>query len=1493
MSIIFNPFTSTFDFIGSASVTSWKDPVATTADLPGGALDGDARVVLASSHVYIYSTGSSQWKDTGLTVAAFSGSSSSTGITIDNNIVGSVNSPTISLHAADNTNPGAVSTTTQTFAGDKTFNGEVIAAKSGTGLAVTHDASIGGNTTVSGTVYTNTLDTTEVGGSDTLAIGTTNADIINIGSSGITVNVMGNTFYENVTNLQVADKNITVNVGGATGSGSISGISIEENAVVTGYAETSADRASWTLKAPATAGVATITPGSAGITLDQSSHDPVTLTAVGSSPNANAASLSSQALTLQPANVSNPGVLTAGAQTIGGNKTFNDLATFENIAQTFGMQLAPQNTSAMTLHVPQVATASGAGMALVQDETTGFIFGSGITSSIGGANSMMQLANATTANRAQIKLHSYVNAASVAGVSTLTSKSGVIAVNSAIAAGQDYSKWTAQAAATTPGSAPISGTWAFKSNSINSLTVPSDYYIQLTNVAGTLANRFYLSSEGLLQLPGYTTGFSKFDSSGNISSVTISPSDLPTGNLTDAGTDGITVTGGTNAVIGSGTSLSQHVADSTHNGYLASSDWVSFNNVASNSNANAGPSKVLYVDNQKPGTFTPDGSVLRPFTTISAALSQIITNADNSTKPYLILVGVGNYNETLSFNSASLYNITIASQAYSQGELNSCSFGPGSGTAITSTSNNTNLQNLAFYGFTINGDIILTGDINTTNFLGIAGVFVGCNIQKSTSGVLATNVNNLYFYDSAFNSTGAGPITFNNVAFALLEQGDGMKTGTTLNLVNNGGGNQPAQFSGNYMLMMRSSLSSTINVDAGSELDTVEGFMGATGTITMNGIWHAYGTIITKAIVLNNGSTFRNRGSFYSSTLTANAGSTVQNQGLLGYTPSTPTNWNTVPTEVFGALNTLATSGVVKSQTQNQVLASPNGSSGLPSFRALVSADIPAGAGITIAALDSQAANANGLALVGSALSTQSADATHPGMVNNTTQTLSGVKTFSSAPNLSSLTASLPLQLDGSKNIISQAIDLQSSQITNIPPQQIRIVAKNGNDSTGNGSWEKPYLTIKAAIASISDAAVTKNYVVWVMPGRYVEATGFVFKQNIHVMAQCQNDSGAIGPVRVTVSDASIPTTFTGAGAHQIILENITFSNTAGGTDFLFTADNTTTATCQLTVRKCTFPSASGSSVSVTSGSGGSVIANFDDFCILNGNLNVTGVGSNLNQVVLANNSRVEGTCTVTAGGILQINTGNLNGPINVTDSEFGASYASLGSTITLTGSASAVTSTLYQCFYNAISLVDSGPGVVASLSACTPGLTTILGDGTLSASGAGAQIYADSASLPTLSTNITLSGGATLIKITDAYSIKYTPTTAANWPVVPTSVQQGLDDLAALRSVGDISEKSFSLANNQSSAANVTGLAFANATVRSFEALVSVYINATSSLYEVFHLSGIQKGASWDMAATSNGDSSLVTFSITNAGQVQYTSGNYSGFSAGTAKFRAITTTV
>lgn len=55
---------------------------------------------------------------------------------------------------------------------------------------------------------------------------------------------------------------------------------------------------------------------------------------------------------------------------------------------------------------------------------------------------------------------------------------------------------------------------------------------------------------------------------------------LTIGNLTDVGTDGISVTGGTGAIIGSGVNISQQVASATQNGYLSSTDWVTFNSAS-------------------------------------------------------------------------------------------------------------------------------------------------------------------------------------------------------------------------------------------------------------------------------------------------------------------------------------------------------------------------------------------------------------------------------------------------------------------------------------------------------------------------------------------------------------------------------------------------------------------------------------------------------------------------------------------------------------------------------------------------------------------------------------------------------------------------------------------------------------------------------------------------------------------------------------------------
>lgn len=388
-------------------------PVDTELDLPVSGLDGQLIVVKATEHVYIYSDALSKWIDTGLTEVAFSARSNDNGIVIGLDSSGSIVRTTIQLTPADATNPGGVSTTTQSFAGDKTFLGAISASNlSGTntgdvtltavgsspnsnaaslsgqaltlqpangtnpGVLTAGTQTIGGDKTFTGSISaanlsgTNTGDQTitltsdvtgsgtgsitttvqSVGGSSasdihnaelaanastslntpntivkrdasgnfaagtvtadldksagTLSVGTT-ASTINLGGATTTVNITGTVVYENTTNLNVKDPLITLNKNGGAGSAASSGIELEEAGSATGYAKTSADRNSWILKAPNTAGDVTLTPGAGGIIINQSSHDPVSL---GTS---NGLSLSTQQLSLGTASATTTGALTS------------------------------------------------------------------------------------------------------------------------------------------------------------------------------------------------------------------------------------------------------------------------------------------------------------------------------------------------------------------------------------------------------------------------------------------------------------------------------------------------------------------------------------------------------------------------------------------------------------------------------------------------------------------------------------------------------------------------------------------------------------------------------------------------------------------------------------------------------------------------------------------------------------------------------------------------------------------------------------------------------------------------------------------------------------------------------------------------------------------------------------------------------------------------------------------------------------------------------
>lgn len=78
--------------------------------------------------------------------------------------------------------------------------------------------------------------------------------------------------------------------------------------------------------------------------------------------------------------------------------------------------------------------------------------------------------------------------------------------------------------------------------------------------------------------------------------------------------------------------------------------------------------------------------------------------------------------------------------------------------------------------------------------------------------------------------------------------------------------------------------------------------------------------------------------------------------------------------------------------------------------------------------------------------------------------------------------------------------------------EQVKHVAKNGNDSIADGSLGKPFATITAAMNSISDASPSKRYVIRVAPGSYTEAS-LALRANMFIVGDTQDSVRITGPV--------------------------------------------------------------------------------------------------------------------------------------------------------------------------------------------------------------------------------------------------------------------------------------------------------------------------------------------------------------------------------------------
>jgi hypothetical protein len=144
-------------------------------------------------------------------------------------------------------------------------------------------------------------------------------------------------------------------------------------------------------------------------------------------------------------------------------------------------------------------------------------------------------------------------------------------------------------------------------------------------------------------------------------------------------------------------------------------------------------------------------------------------------------------------------------------------------------------------------------------------------------------------------------------------------------------------------------------------------------------------------------------------------------------------------------------------------------------------------------------------------------------------------------------------------------------------------------------------------------------------------------------------------------------------------------------------------------------------------------------------------------------------------------------------------------------------------------------------------------------------------------------------------------PGDAPGWGAAATEAMEAVAEvLASLSNPNDILETTFTVANNVSSFSNVLGLAFNTGAVRSAEIAYSIVRTSSTNLTGITEAgtmtavydSAAGSGDKWQMSiGPIAGPGAGVTFSVTDAGQVQYKSSDIGATSyVGEMRFRAKT---
>lgn len=261
-------------------------------------------------------------------------------------------------------------------------------------------------------------------------------------------------------------------------------------------------------------------------------------------------------------------------QTFGNASTTNLSASYASSTQGFFGTLSLSNALSIANGGTGTSTAPSYGKLLLGNAAGSYdlVATSSLGISGGGGSSAWGAITGTLSNQSDLQT-------ALDGKFSLAGWYGT--TTTALAEGQNLYFTTARATTSFVGNLAAT-------SSVASITALPNLGSVATSLSGFIKATSGVLSTALVDLASNVTGILPVGNGGtgwgNLASGAVvlgngsgAVSTTTRGNLTETGSSILTITGGTNSILGSGTSIQVQQADGTHSGFLSSGDWVTFN----------------------------------------------------------------------------------------------------------------------------------------------------------------------------------------------------------------------------------------------------------------------------------------------------------------------------------------------------------------------------------------------------------------------------------------------------------------------------------------------------------------------------------------------------------------------------------------------------------------------------------------------------------------------------------------------------------------------------------------------------------------------------------------------------------------------------------------------------------------------------------------------------------------------------------------------------